>query len=364
MSGRPALALTEAEQQRLAEAQRLAQAGDAGVPGLLSMLNDGSWAVRRAVVGALAELGASSVASLCETLRTQRGDEARVAATVDALVQNSADVLREVAALAGDANPAVVADAAQILGRRRQPSAVPILTPLVTHADDNVAVAAIEALGRVGGPSAVEALIVAVQSGNFFRVFPAIDVLGRSGDPRAIAPLAALLQNPMYLLEAARALGKTAQATAVAPLATLLSHPSEGTLRVATVALAELHARHRERNGSDEAPAAVLRNTGSGAAAVARLVRSLTSAAPEEREAIAVILGVIGGDAAAAGLSGLLDPPDAPAALAAAAALERLGRDSDLHVGEALRLGNSARRRVLLPIVTRSSIAARYNPRL
>jgi HEAT repeat protein len=357
MSARAALALTEAEQQRLADAQRLAQAGAAGVPGLLPMLNESSWAVRRAVVAALAEQGASSVGPLCATLRSQRDDEARIAATVDALVQNTADVLPEMTALAGDANPAVVADAAQILGRRRQPSAIPILTPLVAHADDNVAVSAIEALGRIGGPSAVETLIVAVQSGNFFRVFPAIDVLGRSGDPRAIAPLASLLQNPMYLLEAARALGKTAQAAAVAPLATLLSHPSEATLRVATLALAELHGRHRERYGSDEAPAAVLRNTGSGAAAVARLVRSLTSAAPDEREAIALILGVIGGDAAAAGLSGLLDPPDAPAARAAAAALERLGRDSDLHVGEALRQGNSARRRVLLPIVTRSSIA-------
>jgi len=356
MNARP-LALTEAEQQRLAQAQRLAKAGAAGVPALLGMLSDGSWAVRRAVVGALAEQGASSVAGLCTTLRTQRDDEARIAAAVDALVQNTAEVLSEVSALARAANPAVAADAAQILGRRRQPSAVPILTALVTHADDNVAVSAIEALGRIGGPSAVETLIVAAQSGNFFRVFPAIDVLGRSGDPRAIAPLAALLQNPMYLLEAARALGKTAQAAAVAPLATLLSHASEGTLRVATLALAELHARHLERYGSDEAPAAVLRNTGAGAAAVSRLVRSLSSAAPEEREAIAVILGVIGGDVAAAGLSGLLDPPDAPAALLAAAALERLGKDSDWHVGEALRQGKSARRRVLLPIVTRSSIA-------
>jgi len=36
---------------------------------------------------------------------------------------------------------------------------------------------------------------------------------------------------------------------------------------VATLALAELHTRHRERYGSDEAPAAVLRTTGAGAAA-------------------------------------------------------------------------------------------------
>ncbi|MEO8179606.1 MAG: HEAT repeat domain-containing protein [Deltaproteobacteria bacterium] len=358
MNVRASLALTPAEQERLGQVRSFGQAGPAGIESLLALLSEPSWAVRRAVVAALAELGAASVGPLCAILRTERDDEARISAAVDALVQNEVEVLGEVAALARDAEPAVAADAAQILGRRRQPRAVPILTALVTHRDDNVAVAAIEALGRIGGPSAVETLVDAVQSGNFFRVFPAIDVLGRSGDPRAIGPLAELLRNPMYLLEAARALGKTAQAAAVVPLATLLSHPSEATLRVATLALAELHLRHRERYGSDEAPAVVLRKTGLGADAVPRLVRSLSNAAPEEREATAVILGVVGGNDAAAALSGLLEPADAPAALAAASALERLGRDSDLHIGQALREGNSLRRRVLLPIINRASVAA------
>jgi HEAT repeat protein len=357
MSARPSLALTPAEQQRLVEAQRLAQSGAGGVDSLLSMLNDASWAVRRAVVGALAELGPFSVGPLCATLRTQRDQEARIAATVDALVQNRADVLQEVSELARHADPAVAADAAQILGRRRHSGAVPILSGLVTHADDNVAVAAIEALGRIGGPSAVESLIQAVQSGNFFRVFPAIDVLGRTGDPRAIAPLAALLQQPMYLLESARALGKTAQAAAVAALVPLLSLPSESTQRVGALALAELHARHRERYGSDEAPAAVLRSKASAGVAE-RLVRGLSNASPEECEAIALILGVIGGDAAASALTGLLDPAEGATAQAAASALERLGRDSELHVAEALRQGSSARRQVLLPIVTSAELSA------
>lgn len=357
MTPRPSLALTDAEQRRLSAAHALAKSGASGVEGLLSMLDDASWAVRRGVVAALAELGEISVGPLCATLRTRRDSEARISAAVDALVQTPADVLSEVAALARGSDPAPAADAAQILGRRQQARAAPILTALVTHADDNVSVAAVEALGRIGGSSAVEALIVAAQSGNFFRVFPAIDVLGRSGDPRAIAPLAELLRQPMYQLEAARALGKTTQAAAVVPLASLFSHPSEGTLRVAVLALAELHTRHRERYGSDEAPAAVLRSTGLGASAVPRLVRSLGQAAPEEREATAVILGVIGGDAAAAALTGMLEPAGAVAA-AAAAALERMGQDSDLHVADALRAGGSAQRKVLLPIISRASLGA------
>lgn len=351
------LALTEGEAQRLEDVRRLSQSGAPALEDLLGMLSDPSWAVRRAVVAALAQLGPASSGRLCDTLRTRRDSETRISAAVDALVLSGADILNELAGLAGDPDAAVAADAAQILGRRAETRGVPILTALVAHEDDNVAVAAIEALGRIGGPRAVESLVTAVRSDNFFRVFPAIDVLGRSGDPRAIAPLALLLRNPMYLLEAARALGKTGQAAAVAPLAALLVQPSEGASRVAAVALAELHVRHGERYGSDETPAIALRSTGARAA-VPRLIRCLASAEAQERGAIALVLGVLGGDGVAEALSGLLEPADAPAAAMAAAALARLGTNSDQEVRYALRHGNSVRRRVLLPIIVRSSAAA------
>src|SRR5690606_13341610 len=137
-------------------------------------------------VAALASLGDVAVGPLCDLLRMSRDDEARLAATVDALVASIGHVEDAVRPLADDANPAVVADAAQILGRRRSSAEVPTLVRLLGHADDNVAVAAIEALGRIGGRAAIDSLIGAASSGNFFRVFPAIDVLGRSGDPRAV----------------------------------------------------------------------------------------------------------------------------------------------------------------------------------
>src|SRR5688572_24683265 len=126
------LATTEAEQQRLAAVQALVHSGASGVEGLLAMLDDASWAVRRGVVAALAQLGALSVAPLCSTLRTRRDSEARISAAVDALVLTEVDVLSEVEELARDADPAVAADAAQILGRRGQARAAPILTSLVT----------------------------------------------------------------------------------------------------------------------------------------------------------------------------------------------------------------------------------------
>jgi HEAT repeat protein len=352
----PAIALTQAEQQRIAEVHRLVRSTPAGVAALLEMLVDSSWSVRREVVWGLAELGALAAGPLCDLLRTRRDNEARIAAAVDALVASSADVLDDVSRLARDKDPAVVADAAQILGRRLSSKAVPVLAGLVAHQDDNVAIAAIEALGRIGGPAAIETLITAAQSGNFFRVFPAIDVLGRSGDPRAIPPLAALLSSSVYTLEAARALGKTGESAAVGPLAALLSHPSETTIRIAALALADLHARHLERYASEAAPEAALRRT-TAEAAVFRLTRCLVGATQDEQVAIAFVLGVIGGDGAAAGLRSLLDAPG-PASQAAAVALKRLGKHSDLHMREALREGDSARRQILLPIVSRAAVSA------
>ena len=141
------------------EVSKLTALGPEGVNELLSMLADPSWVVRRAVVAALASLGNTAVEPLTKSLIERRDDEARIAATVDALSSSMGNVGAAIEKLAQHPNPAVAADAAQILGRRRDPAAVPVLERLTQHSDDNVAVAAIEALGRVGGRAAVESLI-------------------------------------------------------------------------------------------------------------------------------------------------------------------------------------------------------------
>ena len=352
----PPFALTEAEQQRVALVARLAHAGAPTLAELVAMLADPSWTVRREVVAALGRLGKPAAKPLCDLLRNERTNETRLAAAVDALVANADDIVEEISALASHPNPAVAADCAQILGRRRSHAAVALLASLVTHENDNVAVAAIEALGRVGGPRAVQTLLTAAQSGNFFRVFPAIDVLGRSGDPRAIPPLSALLRDPTYMLEAARALGKLGEPAAVPPLAALLSHPSESAARVAAVSLRELNARHAERYGESQAPEEALRNAAPEEPAIRRLVRGLGGADPTEQLAIAFVLGIVGGHAAAGGLRGLLDVPG-PVSEIAAAALKRMGPESDAHLRDAVREGTSSRRLVLLPIIARAGAA-------
>jgi HEAT repeat protein len=346
---------TVSEQASLAEVARLAAAHAQGVPGLLALLNHASWRVRREVIAALAAAGEPALAALCRSLEHERSDETRIAATVDALAAFAGDAESALIALASSQQPAVAADVAQVLGRRRNPRSVPTLIGLLRHDDDNVAVAAIEALGRAGGRAAVDALVEAVERNYFFRTYPAIDVLGRSGDPRAVAPLAALLQKSQYAHEAARALGRSADKSAVAPLAALLVSPVDATVRVAALALAELLEGHRERYGS----AAAIRDALAQQApesAWRRVSRALEGADTSERVALCVVLGALQNDAVASVLARMLDAAP-PVARAAADALKQLPSGGGQELRVALESGDSARRQVLLPLLPSSGRA-------
>ena len=338
------------DSRRMEEVERLSRGRR--IDGLVAMLDDPSWPVRRAVVGALGAAGPAAVGPLCAALRHQRSSEGRVAATVDALATIACDADAALAAMADSAEPPVLADIAQILGRRRTVSALSTVVALSRHADDNVAVAAIEALGRIGGRTAIDSLVEAVRSASFFRAFPAIDVLGRSGDPRAVAPLAQLLEQPVYTAEAARALGRTGDAAAVAPLMALVARSSNVTLvRLVAVALAELHERYGERVGNSQAVNAGIKNDPAGAGLTRQLIRALADGDTNERTAICFLLGVLGGPLAGPPLTGLLDGPP-PVAQAAAAAMKALGPSVEEDVLQSIRGGGSSQRRALLPFIS------------
>jgi len=340
------------EQSRLDELARSAAVSGEALRELLGLLDEPRWTVRRQVIATLAALGDIALRPLCDSLQRERGSENRIAATVDCLVASTSDVEGVLFGLTDHENPAVCADIAQILGRRRAPAAVPALIGFVGHPDDNVALAAIEALGRVGGRAAVDALVDVVERDYFFRTYPAIDVLGRSGDPRAVGPLCRLLAKPQYTLEAARALGRTAHRGAVGPLCGLLVSAADAHVRVAASALFELMARHRELYASR----IVLRDSvlaQEAEAAALRVSRALSGADAAEQVALCAVLGGLQSEAASPALLRMLDGPDAVAS-AAAAALKQLGGGSEQLLRSALREGDSARRRVLLPLLPKS----------
>jgi HEAT repeat protein len=348
----PELSVTASEQERIQQVHALL-AANAGSAALLAMRTDPSWAVRREVVAALGALGDAAAPELAKSLSKERDDETRIAATVDALVASSADVDGLLAPLLERSSPPVLADVAQILGRRRNAASVPLLAALVQHRDDNVAVAAIEGLGRIGGRAVVDVLVQAVRSARFFRTFAAIDVLGRSGDPRAVPELAALLDNVHYGLEAARALGRTHDRNAIAPLAKLLSSPSDANVRVAALGLAELHETQRQLFGTG-APVEGLILAASTEPAARRLTQCFTGADSAEQAAICTVLGALGAAHTTPTLLRALDGPPAVVA-AAAAALKTVAAGSEQQLIEALRQGDSARRRALLPFIVKGT---------
>ena len=345
------LVLSPEDRARVEHVEELARSGAAGTQELLELLSEPSWAVRRAVVAALGCIGDPAVAGLCDIVRTQRGNETRLAAAVDALVVSRGESVHDrMLELAKGAPSPVVCDAIQVLGRRRAHVAVSLLASLSKSTDDNVAVGAIEALGRIGGPETVEALVGAVESRHFFRTFPAIDALGRTGDVRAVAPLSALLVDPLYAPEAARGLGHTGDESAVAPLAQLLTRPTDALVRTAAVALAELRERYEARFGDTSTIAKALPEAVPASAASARVVATLPGVAPSELVAIARVLGWLG-DAIAIEHLIELAMHDPPVDHAAADALRRLGARATPHLLAHIHTGDSSRRLRLLPIV-------------
>ncbi len=348
--------LTDAEQTRFAKVQVLREKGSDKISDLLEMLTDPSWMVRRSVVEALAHSGDLAVKLLVQLLCENRGSEARIAAVVDTLSASNGHVEEIMSPLADHSDPAIVADVAQIFGRRGAPTAVQTLVKLTKHSDDNVAVGAIEALGKIGGRAAVEALIEIVNGKNFFRVFPAIDVLGRSGDPRAVAPLTKLLSDPVYLPEACRALGRSGERTALIPLIGLLKNAIDGVILVAATSIWELYEKYGEKSGGDLLEFDFTLRTEIKKEMVRRLLGVLPRSQSAEAVAICNILGIIGDAESVPGLTQALQSEGA-IAMGAAVALKKIGSDAESTLLTTIKNSSSERRKILIPLVTRSSSA-------
>ena len=125
------LSLSPQDRARVEQVEALARSGREGLPALLPLLDDPSWAVRRAVVAALARLGDDALGPLCGILRSQRNSETRLAAAVDAIAASSGHVLPAMAELSRAADhPAVICDALQVLGRRKERDGLKYIVPL------------------------------------------------------------------------------------------------------------------------------------------------------------------------------------------------------------------------------------------
>lgn len=343
--------LFSANDERLvALATELGASGAAGVPPLLALFQERSWAVRRAAVAALSGLDAPGLSVLVDALATQRSHEPTVAGMVDALSIASPSVEPLLLKLLNVADPAVLCDAIQVAGRRRQRAVVPELIRLTTHEDDNVALAAVEALGRVGGGQAVECLLALAEGDNFFRVFPAIDALGASRDQRGVAALQRLLHKPLYATEAARALGKIGSVTAVEPLVRALDSAPDALVRVIASSLVAIEEATEQRL----APASVVSRTvreHASAKVRVKVTRALDPADGAEAIALGRLLIWLAEDESVGDFIPLLGTNPEMTKLAIQG-LAGLGALSEPEVLAALEAGSSELRAQLLPALS------------
>ncbi|MEP7049111.1 MAG: HEAT repeat domain-containing protein [Pseudomonadota bacterium] len=338
------------EAARSARVAELRELGLAGIAELIEQLITPSWAVRRAVVAALAEARATATPLLCQALRKQRDNEARIAGLVDALSASKNHVDGAVLELLTDDDDAIVCDAVQILGRRESRNAVPALTQLLSHENDNVALAAVEALGRIGGRAALDSLLILTESGNFFRTFPTIDVLGRAGDSRVLPALLRLVADPLYGAEAARALGRVGDPSAIPTLLDHLNRAGDSVVRAIAAALLAIHAHSEQRFGTGLAVESLLLTSPRLAQLREQLTNSLKRADASEQLAVSQVLGWVGEENSVAALLPLLAATP-PVAQAAAASLKKLGALAEPQLLEALRVSGSAERRILIPVL-------------
>jgi HEAT repeat protein len=340
--------LTATEDGRaLAQIASLRTRGDAGVAPLIGMLTGHSWVVRRAIVDALTHCSASSTGLLVNALQHERSSEPIISGLVDALAGSSAPVAPQVRDLLDDARTAVVCDAIQILGRRRDRDSTPRLVQLTGHEDDNVALAAIEALGRIRGNAAVEQLLDIAQGSNFFRIFPAIDALGRCGDESALPTLIKFLDKPLYVTEAARALGRLGSIQAVPSLLSAMTNGPEANVVVGATALVAIDERVGELGPTSAVRRSVREHAGS--ALRARVARAMSFADGREQVTLGRLLVWLATSESISDLLKLIDDQEEDVANLALQGLADLSALDDPRLLAALASGTSELRARLLP---------------
>ena len=351
----PLLAAHE-DESALAEVSALAARAEAGIEPLLAMLPSHGWAVRRAIVQALSDAPAAALPLLVSSLVMQRSSEPIVSGLVDALSASRVPVELNVRQLLDDPSPAIVCDAIQILGRRRDADSVARLVELTEHVDDNVALSAIEALGRIGGQEPLQRLLELAEGSNFFRVFPAIEALGRCRDERALPALTRFLDKPLYAPEAARALGRLGSIQAVPSLLRVMTRGPESNVAIGAASLVAIDTRVGELGPKSAVRRAVREHAEPGLRD--RLARAMSFADSKEQLAIGRVLVWLATAESVSDLLRLLTNGAEDVSSLALQGLTELSKLGEPQLLQLLQSGSSELRAKLLPHLVGLGVAS------
>jgi len=308
MSTQPAGASREPASEPASEPEsgpREPQLSGAAIEALMAALHDPDAGVRRAAIGALANLDdGRAVPALIEALGDESADVRRVAA---AALSESGDprAVDPLMAALDDDSPDVRRYVAIALGEIGDRRAVSALIGLLKDESADVRRYAAIALGELDDPSAVEPLMAAAGDASADVRRYAIITLGELDDPRAVPALTKALQDESADVRryAAFALAELGASEAAEPLMAALGDTDADVRRFVVSALGDLRDRR----------------------ALPGLIRALGDEAVDVRRAAASALGDLRDAQAVEPLAAALRDADADVRRAAVSALGDIG---------------------------------------
>ena len=318
------------------------------IPYLLHTLKIDHWEVSKQAAIALGKIGsADALDGLLEAMTHENQFVRQQAA--NSLFRMADQARNGVVRLLKDSRWYVRKEAVRLLGRIGECQNLSHLLPLLEDARPEVRTAAVEALGEISDTQAVEPLIRMLHDSYFTVRQEAVRALGRIGDVKAVAPLAPLLDDNSCETRVitATALGSIGDVSAIAPLIRALDEPRAGVKKYRYWELQKEIAEVLGQIGSEQVVERLIQALGGGNCAahdcdvqagaakglraigdpraVIPLTQALDNGYWELRKVAAEALGDMGDTRAVKGLIQTLKDDDWEVRRAAAEALGRIG---------------------------------------
>jgi HEAT repeat protein len=183
------------QKTRDAAVDALVGMGPAAVPDLIAALGHPDWRVQYEAANALGRIkDPRATAPLLGKVKAGSSGHASYDAALRALATMGAVAAPELIGALRD--PRLSAAAADLLGRVKDPQTAAALVALVGDADAGTRRGAVRALGAMRDPATVPPLLGLVGHSDEAVRVDAARVLGLVGDPAAVGPLVALLRGP------------------------------------------------------------------------------------------------------------------------------------------------------------------------
>ncbi len=267
--------------------------------GLLTLLGDEDWRVRKEAVSVVQ--GLAPEPNLLAALIGTFGPSDNVGlrnATVEALGAFGTDAVDAIAAALRGLDADGRKLAAEALARTGQSAALPVLRGLLQDPDPNVCVAAVEAIAGLGIDGALEvvpALLSCLDASEEFTRLAALDGLRALGVNLPWDRLQRLKDDTVLEYAVLASIGRSGDARAAGPLVSALSKARGGTLIATLRSIVDL-----ARSGEGPARALKAEAAGLDAATRERLIELASSAEGREGRGVALLaLGALGVQGAA-----------------------------------------------------------------